>query len=71
MMFSFSKLIVGTIYDMQAQLREVTLQEENAAYVKAIFNCENKIKEKMQEAVLLQRKLEVSYKILNLFLMFL
>ncbi len=71
MMFSFSKLIVGTIYDMQAQLREVTLQEENAAYEKAISNCENKIKEKMQEAVLLQRKLEVSYKILNLFLMLL
>lgn len=71
MMFSFSKLIVGTMYDMQAQLREVTLQEENAAYEKAISNCENKMQEKMQEAVLLQRKLEVSYKILNLFLMLL
>jgi hypothetical protein len=71
MMFSFSKLIVSSIYDMQAQLREVTLQEENAAYEKAISNCENKIQEKMQEAVLLQRKLEVSYKILNLFLMLL
>jgi hypothetical protein len=67
MMFSFSKLIVSSIYDMQAQLREVTLQEENAAYEKAISNCGNKIQEKMQEAVLLQRKLEVSYKILNLY----
>ncbi|KAF8011306.1 hypothetical protein BT93_J1806 [Corymbia citriodora subsp. variegata] len=41
----------------QAQLREVTLQEENAAYKKAISNCENKVKEKMQEADALQRKL--------------
>ncbi|KAL5582003.1 hypothetical protein UlMin_014445 [Ulmus minor] len=42
----------------QAQLREVTLQEENAAYEKAISNCENKIQEKVQEADLLRRKLE-------------
>ncbi|KAI6670484.1 hypothetical protein NL676_005369 [Syzygium grande] len=41
----------------QTQLREVTLQEENAAYEKAILNCENKVKEKMQEADALQRKL--------------
>ncbi|KAK9272457.1 hypothetical protein L1049_002830 [Liquidambar formosana] len=42
----------------QAQLREVTLQEENAAYEKAISNCENKIQEKLQEADLLRRKLK-------------
>ncbi|XP_057948156.1 uncharacterized protein LOC131143804 [Malania oleifera] len=42
----------------QAQLREVTLQEENAEYEKAISNCENRIQEKLQEADLLQRKLE-------------
>ncbi|CAN6571811.1 unnamed protein product [Malus baccata var. baccata] len=41
----------------QAQLREVTLQEENAAYERAISNCESKIQEKIQEADLLQRKL--------------
>ncbi|KAJ8751708.1 hypothetical protein K2173_025878 [Erythroxylum novogranatense] len=42
----------------QAQLREVTLQEENAAYEKAISNYENKIQEKLHEADLLQRKLQ-------------
>uniref|UniRef100_A0A2P2IXU4 Uncharacterized protein MANES_02G065100 n=2 Tax=Rhizophora mucronata TaxID=61149 RepID=A0A2P2IXU4_RHIMU len=42
----------------QAQLREVTLQEENAAYENAISNCENKIQEKLQEADLLRRKLQ-------------
>ncbi|KAM1076380.1 hypothetical protein ACFX19_024321 [Malus domestica] len=41
----------------QAQLREVTLQEENAAYERSISNCESKIQEKIQEADLLQRKL--------------
>ncbi|KAL6287607.1 hypothetical protein ACE6H2_011997 [Prunus campanulata] len=41
----------------QAQLREVTLQEENVAYERAISNCETKIKEKIQEADLLRRKL--------------
>ncbi|XP_048435019.1 chromosome partition protein Smc-like [Pyrus x bretschneideri] len=41
----------------QAQLREVTLQEENAAYERAISNCESKIQEKIQEADLLKRKL--------------
>ncbi|KAK7266716.1 hypothetical protein RIF29_19367 [Crotalaria pallida] len=42
----------------QAQLREVTLNEENAAFKNAISSCENKIKEKLQEADLLRRKLE-------------
>ncbi|KAJ6421470.1 hypothetical protein OIU84_028781 [Salix udensis] len=42
----------------QAQLREVTLQEENAAYEKALLNCENNILERMQEADLLLRKLQ-------------
>ncbi|KAJ4833262.1 hypothetical protein Tsubulata_005096 [Turnera subulata] len=42
----------------QAQLREVTLLEENAAYEKAISNCENKIQEKMQEADILRKKLQ-------------
>ncbi|KAJ4707158.1 Golgin family A protein [Melia azedarach] len=42
----------------QTQLREVTLQEENAAYEKAISNCENKIQEKMREADSLRRKLK-------------
>ncbi|EXB72244.1 hypothetical protein L484_009127 [Morus notabilis] len=42
----------------QAQLREVTLQEENPAYEKAISSCESKIQEKIQEADLLRRKLE-------------
>ncbi|CAN1241356.1 hypothetical protein LINPERPRIM_LOCUS4922 [Linum perenne] len=43
---------------MQTQLREVTLQEENAAYERAITNCETKIQEKIQEADLLQMKLQ-------------
>lgn len=47
----------------QAQLREVTLLEENAGYEKAISNCEYKIQEKKQEADLLRRKLEVSMKV--------
>ncbi|XP_044504540.1 kinesin-like protein KIF15 [Mangifera indica] len=42
----------------QAQLREVMLQEENAAYEKAISSCESKIQEKIQEANSLQRKLK-------------
>ncbi|KAH8483413.1 hypothetical protein H0E87_027991 [Populus deltoides] len=42
----------------QAQLREVTLQEENAEYEKAILNCENNIHERIQEADLLLRKLQ-------------
>ncbi|CAL9075479.1 unnamed protein product [Musa textilis] len=42
----------------QAQLREVTLQEENVAYEKAISNCEKKIQDKLQESSLLQTKLE-------------
>ncbi|KAK2663115.1 hypothetical protein Ddye_001689 [Dipteronia dyeriana] len=42
----------------QAQLRELTLMEENAEYEKAISNCENKIQEKLQEENSLQRKHE-------------
>ncbi|CAK8533288.1 unnamed protein product [Lathyrus sativus] len=42
----------------QAQLREETLKEENAAFENAISTCEDKIKEKLQEAELLRRKLE-------------
>ncbi|KAK7364941.1 hypothetical protein VNO80_13689 [Phaseolus coccineus] len=42
----------------QAQLREVTLKEENAAYENAISDCEVKIKEKLQEADLLRTKLQ-------------
>ncbi|OMO98806.1 hypothetical protein CCACVL1_04061 [Corchorus capsularis] len=42
----------------QAQLREETLQQENAAYEKAISNCENKIQEKVQEADILRAKLK-------------
>lgn len=42
----------------QAQLRAETLQEENAAYDKAILNCENKIQEKLQEAEFLKMKLK-------------
>lgn len=41
----------------QAQLREITLQEENEAHLKAISNCEKRIQEKLQEADLLQNKL--------------
>jgi hypothetical protein len=37
----------------------VTLQEENAAYEKAILNCENKLQERMQETDLLLQKLQV------------
>ncbi|KAF8389845.1 hypothetical protein HHK36_024362 [Tetracentron sinense] len=40
------------------QLREVTLQEENAAYEKAISNCEKKMQEKLHEADLLHNKLK-------------
>ncbi|OVA06444.1 hypothetical protein BVC80_479g22 [Macleaya cordata] len=42
----------------EAQFREITLQEENSAYEKAILNCEKKIQEKLQEADLLQMKLK-------------
>ncbi|CAL5367437.1 unnamed protein product [Camellia sinensis] len=41
-----------------AQLREVTLQEENDAYEKAISNCDNKIHEKLKEADLFRTKLQ-------------
>lgn len=64
-MFPFSIIIVSINYDMQVQFREVKLQEENVAYEKAISTCENKIQEKMQEADLLLRKLEVRCKILH------
>lgn len=43
----------------QAQLREVTLLEENAAFEKAISDCEGKIQEKLREADELRAKLEV------------
>ncbi|XP_009605805.1 uncharacterized protein [Nicotiana tomentosiformis] len=42
----------------QAQLREITLQEENSEYEKAISSYENKIQEKSQEADLLHSKLK-------------
>ncbi|XP_004507248.1 uncharacterized protein [Cicer arietinum] len=42
----------------QAQLREETLKEENAAFQNAISSCDNKIKEKSHEAQLLRTKLE-------------
>ncbi|GFZ18976.1 hypothetical protein Acr_27g0007150 [Actinidia rufa] len=42
----------------QAQLREVTLQEENAAYEKAISVCESKMREKLQEADVLRIKFQ-------------
>ncbi|KAK1310956.1 hypothetical protein QJS10_CPA08g01697 [Acorus calamus] len=42
----------------QAQLREVTLQEENIGYERTISNCQKKIQEKLQEATLLQNKLK-------------
>lgn len=45
----------------QTQLREVTLQEENGAYEKAISDCENKIQEKLQEVDLLRSKLKEMY----------
>nr|CAD1839433.1 unnamed protein product [Ananas comosus var. bracteatus] len=38
--------------------REIALQEENAAYEKAIANCHQKIEEKLHEADLLQSKLK-------------
>ncbi|KAK3015015.1 hypothetical protein RJ639_005599, partial [Escallonia herrerae] len=41
-----------------AQQREVMLQEENSAHEKAISDCENKVKEKLQESDLLRRKLK-------------
>lgn len=49
---------------MQAQLREVTLKEENDAFQNAISNCESKIKDKLQEADLLRAKLQVRILIL-------
>ena len=52
--------LVANPYD-QAQLRAETLQEENAAYDKAILNCENKIQEKLQEAEFLKMKLKVGW----------
>ncbi|RWR77064.1 putative leucine-rich repeat-containing protein [Cinnamomum micranthum f. kanehirae] len=42
----------------QVQLREVSLQEENAAYEKAVSNCQKKIQDKLQEMDLLQHKLK-------------
>uniref|UniRef100_A0A0A9D6F9 Uncharacterized protein n=1 Tax=Arundo donax TaxID=35708 RepID=A0A0A9D6F9_ARUDO len=42
----------------QAQQREITLQEENAAYEKTISNCQQKIQEKQMEASLLQSNLK-------------
>ncbi|KAL9673235.1 hypothetical protein QQ045_029489 [Rhodiola kirilowii] len=41
------------------QEREITLQEENTAYEKAISDCENRLQEKLREASDLQRRLEV------------
>ncbi|GAV89782.1 LOW QUALITY PROTEIN: hypothetical protein CFOL_v3_33195, partial [Cephalotus follicularis] len=41
----------------QVQLRELTLQEENAAYEKAISNFETRIQEKMQEEDSLRTKM--------------
>lgn len=45
----------------EVQQREVTLQEENAAYEKAISNCQKKMQEKLQEADVLQNRLEEMY----------
>ncbi|TVU10908.1 hypothetical protein EJB05_44463, partial [Eragrostis curvula] len=42
----------------QSQQREITLQEENAAYEKAISDCQQKIQEKLMEASLLQSNLK-------------
>ncbi|KAL0910267.1 hypothetical protein M5K25_021231 [Dendrobium thyrsiflorum] len=42
-----------------AQLREVSLQDENAAYEKAISNCQKKIQEKQDEANELHSRLKV------------
>lgn len=47
----------------QAQLREEKLKEENDAFENAISNCEDKIKERLQEAELLRSKLEVGLRI--------
>ncbi|CAI0547732.1 unnamed protein product [Linum tenue] len=44
---------------LQTQLREVILQEENAAYERAISSCESRIQEKVQEADLLLRNLNL------------
>lgn len=49
---------------LQAQLREETLKEENAAFQNAISSCDNKIKEKSHEAQLLRTKLEVTLTII-------
>ncbi|KAL5974473.1 hypothetical protein ACLOJK_031138 [Asimina triloba] len=49
---------IGKTRPKSVQLREVTLQEENAAYEKAISNCQAKIQEKLQEADLLQQRLK-------------
>lgn len=61
--FIFSLLIVATTSYGQAQSREETLQQENAAYEKAISNCENKMQEKVQEADTLRSKLKVRVKV--------
>ena len=55
----FLILVFDAIPFGQAQLRDLTLQEENAAYENAISNFENKIQEKLLEADSLQKKLEV------------
>lgn len=44
---------------IQAQQRELALQEENSAYQKAISDCQQKIQEKVRDADMLQTKLEV------------
>ncbi|TQE05294.1 hypothetical protein C1H46_009069 [Malus baccata] len=54
--FEARLMMVSDLDHTMAQLREVTLQEENAVYERAI-SCENKIQEKIQEADLLKRKL--------------
>ncbi|KAG5614789.1 hypothetical protein H5410_014613 [Solanum commersonii] len=46
------------LYLYEAQLREITLQEENTEYEKAISDYENRIQEKSQEADLLRSKLQ-------------
>lgn len=56
--------IWSTIFGLtwwQAQLREITLQEENVEYEKTISDYENRIQEKSQEADLLRTKLQVSH----------
>ncbi|KAF3793400.1 hypothetical protein EJ110_NYTH09381 [Nymphaea thermarum] len=42
----------------ETQLREASLQEENAAYEKAVSNGQKQIQEKMQEASILENKLK-------------